>query len=108
MTCLVKTSEREAPNLLEFDAVDDATLLLANLEELDEEQPSTEVNIWDLAPELISLEETAETDVPTSFDVKIIDGAAVVHLISPTADVRTFVEYAFVVFLPYIVQQLDS
>ncbi|KAJ1166414.1 hypothetical protein NDU88_006818 [Pleurodeles waltl] len=58
--------EKEAPNLLKFDGTDDATALLASLEELDEEEPSTEVNVWDLVPELVLLEEIAETDVPTS------------------------------------------
>ena len=32
----------------------------------------------------------------------------VVHLLSPTAGVRTFEDYAIDVFIPYIVQQLDS
>ncbi|KAJ1101834.1 hypothetical protein NDU88_006898 [Pleurodeles waltl] len=82
--------------------IDDASALLANLEEFDEVEPSTEVNVRDLASELVSLEGTAETDVTTSFDVKEFDGAAVVHFR------RTFEDYAIDVFIPCIVQQLDS
>ena len=40
------------------------------------------------------------------FDVKVFDGA--VHLLSPTAAVRTFEDYANDIFIPYIVKQLCS
>ncbi|KAJ1106503.1 hypothetical protein NDU88_003904 [Pleurodeles waltl] len=64
--CIV---QKELQNLLEFNYINDATVFLANLEELDEDEPSTEVNVRDLATELESLEEPAETNVPTCFDV---------------------------------------
>ena len=45
---------------------------------------------------------------PSSFiDAKLLDGAAVVHLL-PTTNVVTFNEYADQVFLPYISKQLES
>ncbi|KAG1686778.1 hypothetical protein GQR58_008588 [Nymphon striatum] len=44
---------------------------------------------------------------PTLFDVKVLDGAAVVHMLSVNA-VGTFIEYANSVFLPHVVKQLDN
>ncbi|KAG1707491.1 Degenerin del-1 [Nymphon striatum] len=44
---------------------------------------------------------------PTLFDVKVLDGAAVVHMLSVNA-VGTFIEYANSVFLPHVVKQLEN
>ena len=44
---------------------------------------------------------------PSFVDVKLLDGAAVVHLL-PTTNVVTFNEYADQIFLPYITKQLES
>ena len=44
---------------------------------------------------------------PTTYDVKVLDGAAVVHLLS-TGNASTFDEYANNVFLPYLVRQLEN
>ena len=101
MTCLVKAIEKRTSNLIDSDDIDDETELLEYLEDLEEEESPTEVNLQDIAPELISLEETVEkNDVPTFFDVKVFDGAALVHLLSPTAAVRTFEDYANDIFIP--------
>ncbi|KAG1695759.1 Integrin alpha-PS2 [Nymphon striatum] len=43
----------------------------------------------------------------TLFDVKVLDGAAVVHMLSVNA-VGTFIEYANSVFLPHVVKQLEN
>ena len=50
-----------------------------------------------------------QKDVPDSFDVKILDGAAVVHFL-PTNSITTFDDYANTVFIPYmyIVKNLES
>ncbi|KAJ8043846.1 hypothetical protein HOLleu_11123 [Holothuria leucospilota] len=56
---------------------------------------------------LTKLEQTNQNDPPSSFDVKVLDGAAVVHLLS-TNNVSTFDEYADKVFVPYIKAQLDN
>ena len=50
-----------------------------------------------------------ETDrvAPVSFDVNVLDGAAIVHLL-PTNSVSTFDDYATEVFIPYIKKQLDA
>ena len=52
-------------------------------------------------------ESQAEKELPTSFDVKVLDGAAIVYLLSPT-NATTFDEYASNVFIPYIKKQLDT
>ncbi len=44
---------------------------------------------------------------PDSVDVKLLDGAAVVHFLN-TANVLTFDQYADQVFLPYVMKQLES
>ena len=48
-----------------------------------------EVSVSDLAHELVNLQEATETGVSTSFDVKVFNGAAVVHFLSPTTGIRT-------------------
>lgn len=47
------------------------------------------------------------TNVPDGFDVKVLDGAAVVHLLS-TKNTLTFDEYADQVFVAHIMKQLQS
>ncbi len=47
-----------------------------------------------------------ETEPPISYDVKVLDGAAVVHLL-PTTNITTFDEYANDAFIPYIKKHLD-
>lgn len=44
---------------------------------------------------------------PTAFDVKILDGAAVVHML-PVNAVATFSEYTKRVFLPHVSRQLET
>ena len=48
-----------------------------------------------------------QNDPPESIDVKLLDGAAVVHLL-PTTDSVTFDEYADQVFVPHILNQLEN
>ena len=48
-----------------------------------------------------------QNDPPNCIDVKLLDGAAVVHLL-PTSNVTTFDEYADVVFVPHIMKQLEN
>jgi hypothetical protein len=62
----------------------------------------------ELEPEtILSLKKACATDIPNSFHVKVIDGAALVHIL-PTNSVRTFDEYASDVFLRHIRQQLEG
>ncbi len=44
---------------------------------------------------------------PSTLDVIILDGAVIVQMLS-TATARTFAEYAQVIFLPYVLKQLNS
>ena len=48
-----------------------------------------------------------QTEPPTSFQVKIFDGAAVVHSL-PTSNAATFGDYGDNVFLPWTKQQLQD
>ena len=48
-----------------------------------------------------------QNEPPGFVDVKLLDGAAVVHLL-PTTNVVTFNEYADQIFLPHIAKQLES
>ena len=57
--------------------------------------------------DLLSILAEEETNPPNCFDVKVLDGAAVVHLLS-TTDVVTFDEYADRVFIPHIIKQLQN
>ena len=49
----------------------------------------------------------AQNDPPDSIDVRLLDGAAVVHLL-PTNNIATFNEYADQVFVPHIIKQLEN
>ncbi|KAG0713410.1 hypothetical protein GWK47_016295 [Chionoecetes opilio] len=92
LKCLIKKVENDAPNLLHRDDTDD----------------DAEMNVLELGPELMtSLEEPVEADLPSTFDVKVLNGAAVVHLLQPFG-VKTFEDYANDIFIPYIIQQLSN
>ncbi len=54
----------------------------------------------------VLIQET-QTEPPVLFDVKILDGAAVVHFLSTTG-ITTFNDYASSVFTPHIMKNLDS
>lgn len=56
---------------------------------------------------LTSLETANETKPPRKFDVKVLDGTAVLHFL-PTAGIATFRDYAKKVFLPFLRNQLNS
>ena len=49
----------------------------------------------------------AEKEAPVAFDVKILDGAAVVHLLTMNG-FYTFDDYANDGFIPYIKKQLET
>ena len=48
-----------------------------------------------------------QTEPPVSFDVNILDGAAVVHFLSTTS-ISTLNDYAGSVFIPHIMKKLES
>ena len=48
-----------------------------------------------------------QNDPPDFVDVKLLDGAAVVHFLH-TVNVLTFDQYAEQVFLPYVMKQLEN
>ena len=52
------------------------------------------------------LVQDTKKDPPDSFDVKLLDGAAVVHFL-PCTNIVTFDEYAERIFVPYIMKQLE-
>lgn len=47
------------------------------------------------------------TRAPTPIDAAIIDGAAAINMVKPTNTVKTFQEYADLVFIPYVKGQLQ-
>ena len=53
------------------------------------------------------ISEDDQPEPPSVFDVSVIDGAALVHLL-PTANIATFDEYADLVFIPHLVKQLEK
>ena len=53
------------------------------------------------------LTKNTQNDPPNSIDVKLLDGAAVVHML-PTTNVVSFDEYASDAFVPYIMKQLQN
>ena len=53
------------------------------------------------------LVQKTQKEPPISFDVKVIDGAAVVHMLS-TTNIITFDNYASDVFIPHIMKHLDT
>ena len=53
------------------------------------------------------LTKDTQNDLPDFIDVKLLDGAAVVHLL-PTTNIVTFDEYADQVFVPHILKQLEN
>ena len=57
--------------------------------------------------DLIKCVEPINNAKPPVLDVIILNGAVVVQMLS-TGTTRTFEEYAQVVFLPYVLKQLDS
>ena len=48
-----------------------------------------------------------QTDSPTQFDCKVLDGAVIVHCL-PTVEASTFDEYTEKVFIPHLQQQLHQ
>ena len=53
------------------------------------------------------LEQPVLPEPPTSYDCRVLDGAAIVHCL-PTAGVSSFADYAQTVFIPYLEQQFQS
>ena len=53
------------------------------------------------------LEQPGQSEPPSTYDCKILDGAVIVHCL-PTIRVSTFDEYASDVFLPYLQKQLQD
>ena len=53
------------------------------------------------------LSEETEKVTPVSFEVKVLDGTAIVHVL-PTNSVSTFDDHATDVFIPHIRKQLDA
>jgi hypothetical protein len=53
------------------------------------------------------LTQKTQREPPNTFDVKILDGAAVVHF-RPTTNIITFDEYASGVLVPRIMKHLES
>lgn len=51
------------------------------------------------------LEQPGQSEPPSTYDCKVLDGAVIVHCL-PTTSVSTFHEYADRVFIPYLEKQL--
>ena len=66
------------------------------------------MQVLEVEPDMMaSIKEPVETNVSSLFDVKVLDGAADVHILQPF-DVKTFEHYANNVLIPYIIQQLQN
>ena len=53
------------------------------------------------------LAQKTQKEPPSTFDVKVLDGAAVVHFLS-TTNITTFDEYANGVFVPHIMKHFET
>jgi hypothetical protein len=53
------------------------------------------------------LEQPGQSQPPTSFDCKVLDGAVIVHCL-PSTTVSTFDQYANYVFIPYLRRKLQD
>lgn len=72
------------------------------------EEADEVAEVLHVQPEVLTSLETAnETEPPSTFDVKVLDGTAVLHFL-PTAGIATFRDYARKVFLPFLRNQLNS
>ena len=64
--------------------------------------------VLDAPPKLLSsLEKICEKDIPNIFDVKVLDGTTVVHLL-PVSGVKTSEDYTVDVFLPHVWYHLQT
>ena len=64
--------------------------------------------ILELEPEtMTSLDKETGTDVPSTFHVKVFDGAALMHILLPR-NTKTYEDYANDVFLHHIRQQTEG
>ena len=108
LKCLTQTKVAES---LETQDLDNDTDMTACSQHTTEELSVEELSdVTFDAGLLATLEQTAASDhldPPSTFDAKILDGAAVVHFL-PTAGISTFEDYANDVFLPYIRHQMGS
>ena len=95
LTCIQQ--KKETASVPESEELDDFDLV-SSLEEADEL-----AEMIDLQPEVFSsiVETTNRTEPPSIFDVKILDGTAVLHFLQ-TAGMSTFGEYAEKMFIPYL------
>ena len=99
--------EASVPHLLDVQPYD-TTELAEALEQLEEDEQHPEMIVLNTPPQLLpSLEKSCEKDLPDTFDVKVLEVAAVVHLL-PVSGVKTFEDYAADVFLPYVRHQLKT
>ena len=46
--------------------------------------------------------------MPTEVDEMLSDGAAAIHMLKPTKDIKLFDDYATKLFIPYVKRQLAS
>ena len=91
-----------APLLLGDAGPFDTNELAEALEQLDEYESHPEMKTLDAPPDLISsFEKVCEKAVPDTFDMKVRDGAAVVHLLFVNS-MKTFNDYAANFFLHYM------
>ena len=100
--CLKMVEKKDSLNALHTDELRDMDLLTC------QEEEDEVVEVVDMQPEVNAPLETAnKTEPPSTFDVKVLDGTAVLHFL-PLAAIETFGDYAKKVFLPFIRNQLDS
>ena len=92
-----------------FDWKDDDLDLATYVEEA--ERSAGDIDVLELDASLLSsIKQPLASDLveaPSTFDTKILDGAAILHFLS-TAGVSTFEEFANIVFLPCIKRQLED
>ena len=61
----------------------------------------------EIRPDRLQSLSQPRTSPPTPIDVAIIDGAATINMLKPTNTVKTFQEYADLVFVPYVKDRLQ-
>lgn len=109
ITCLMKATQMEGQSSADAEELSNEDIE-ACLQGVAEEEPDNcpSLEVTGIEPDITAaLQKSAsEAEPPSTFDMKVADGAAIVHFTA--TGVSMFEEYAHVVFLPYLRNQLNS
>ena len=112
LKCLTTAPRTENQDLLENEGFHDETDLAVCLQHVQKVENSVDkLDTVEVDEDFLLVPEQPQAvdhlEPPTAFETKVLDGSAVIHLLS-TARVETFKDFANNVFLPYIKHQLEN